>query len=244
MNSADEKYVQDASVKPAEDSKASETSLCAKCQAVLSPQQHRCPNCGGRQSPLFVAIFPVVLVILAFVALIGGIIGGLTASQNEVAQALTVMVPVFLFMIAIAYGLYSGKTWGWHMLTVVLGLLMVVGIINLLTLGEASDRGIGGLCAGIFFWSSVIYTAVTWRTARMKTWRIATIAYGIVNGVPLILFVFNQAGKKAFNGAIVIATLVGIIVLLIVLSYSIPVRRWYRVRLGWTGKFIDESTRE
>jgi len=221
----------------AEDSGAT-VRRCTKCQASLSPQQHRCSNCRSRQSPLFVQIFPVVLVILALLALTGGIIGGLTATRNELPQALVVMVPVFLFMVATAYGLYSGKTWGWHLLTVVLGLLMVVGIINLLTLGDTSDRGIGGLCAAIFFWSSVIYTGVAWRTARMKTWLIATIAYAIVNGLPLLLFLFSHVEKESFR-SVIVAMLVGIIVLLIALSYSIRVRWWYRVRLGWTGKPID-----
>lgn len=243
MSPSVEESAQNASAR-LEESQAPATTLCSKCQAVLNPQQRNCPACGSRQTPLFVVIFPVVLVILAIVALTGGIIGGLTASKNELPQALTVMVPIFLFMVVTAYGLYSGKTWGWHLLTVVLGLMIFVGIISLLTSGEAKDIGIEGLCAAILFWSSVFYTAVTWRAARVKTWRIASIVYGIVNGVPLVLFAFGQVGNKSFTRVLVIAMLVGIIVLLIVLSYSVPVRRWYRVRLGWTGKFIDQATRE
>ena len=227
-------------MQPSEDEKLTEENNshllhCTKCQVVLSSQKHRCPNCGTRQSPLFAIVVPVLLVILTLSTLIGSIIKVLERRPPDAIGILALFAVLSLFVVLIAYSLYSGKTWSWHLWTFVLGLLAFLTTMSLALLGMGSASNIPGLCGGIFFLSAIIYTGVVWRTAQMKTWRIATIAYATVNGILLIILNFSQIEKPVLAETI----FAGTVMLLIILSYSIRVRRWYRIGLGWTGKFIQ-----
>ena len=210
---------------------------CSKCQKPLSSQEHRCEGCRSFQSPAFARILPFLLLAVAMVGLTGAVVGGI--KTNELPQALSVTVPVFLVLGVTAYGLFRGKAWGWHLWTIVLGGAMLGAVAMLIMLSR--ENSMAGVSAGIFFWTSAIYVGVAWRTARQRLWNIATAIYSGINAALILWLVIVQVAKQTTEAgsAIFAAGFTVTIGLLTVLSYSLRFRWWYRIRLGWSGKRLD-----
>jgi hypothetical protein len=161
-----------------------------------------------------------------------GTYGGIR--ENELGQALAVMIPLSTLGVGTAFALFRGATAGWHLLTVLLGL----GTFGCMAAFITVDAG---LSAGIFILSTVIYTGVVWRTASPNKWRIASFSYAAVTALAS-LFAFTKAER--LGSAIGITLFAVVIATLIVWTYSVKIRWWYHIRLGWSGPYLGESEQE
>lgn len=202
---------------------------CRKCDSPLSPQKRHCPACSSVQSSWFNRVLPWILGICAVGALTAGIYGGIR--ENELGQALSVMIPMSALAVGTAVVLFRGATAGWHLWTVLLG----IGAFGCMAALIGSNTG---LSAGLFFLSTIIYTGMMWRTASLEKWKIASFAYVIVTVIATVL-PFIRAER--LGSAIGITVFVFAIAGLIVWTYAVNVRWWYHVHLGWSGAYISQN---
>lgn len=204
---------------------------CVACNSALLPRQHRCSSCGKLVSPLFNRIVPAALSVIGLAALVAGIYGGITT--NELPQALSVMIPLFLVAIAASYGMLRGAAFGWYLWTVILGLWLMGAVATLIFV-----EPFGPVSAGLLFWSSVIGIAVLWRTRREEISRRTSLVYAGLNGISLVVaLIRSQRPSEALAGIVLAGAFVG----QVVWTYSIRVRWWNNIGLGWTGGQIGES---
>jgi hypothetical protein len=82
----------------------------------------------------------------------------------------------------------------------------------------------------IFIFGTIAYAGIMWRVANPRIWRIGTGIY-----LPLALAFTIYAALFQGPDALIWPVLAGITAL----TYSVGVRWWCRVRLGYTGPFVE-----
>jgi len=206
-----------------------------KCGMILQPQKRRCPGCSAYVAPIFLLIVQILLGLYGLYLLgvvVYGIGGGIPKDE------FVIVLPVFLGISAVlgllVWGLSRGSTVAWHLWTCLLGLALFGSMAAFIPMDA-------GLSAGVFVFSSLIYVGIAWRTTNPDRWRILSVVYGVVAALAAVL-AFTKAERV--GSAIGIAVLVSAIAGLIVWTYSVNVRWWYHVRLGWSGGYIGEEKPE
>ena len=214
---------------------------CRRCGQALIPRRRRCPQCRALTGPLFLWIFPPILAILAAVSFVAGLIGGI--ETNELSQAMTVMVPVLLLSTGTAAGLWFGRAGAWYLWTFLLGAALFGATVSMIASATDIHSDVeppGGRMA-LYFFSSLAYVAISWRTARRTVWWWVTAGYMLMIVLLSVSVMLTYHGVPCWGAMIGSTVLWMIVAVLVCLTFSVSVRWWCHVRLGWTGKYIEET---
>lgn len=165
--------------------------------------------------PLMASIFPFVLAGLGCAGFVGAIVGGLTATRNEVAPALLVMTPITVLVVAAAYGLRKGTSWGYGIWTFGLGVLVFAASISFV----AASVDQLGFVAALCFFASAIYVAVARKRDTISSTLDWVYLSVVVLAVTLGLII---GGSPAIGPGVFVVIVAG----LVVATYAVPLRRW------------------
>lgn len=217
-----------------------------KCGTTLSPQQRRCPKCGRYVAPIFLL---VLLVVQSLLGLYGLALPGLAllwGTQDEFAIVLPVSLGISAVFCLLVWRLSRGSTAAWHVWTVIMGLLVFAATISLTALisltafgGTGKDLKTPEGLPAIFFFGTLVYFGLQWRTAKIKKWQIASIIYLALTGVLGGYIALAHYGTKLFGTLLPAAIFCFAVALILVFTCSVMVRWWCKIRLGWTGDYID-----
>ncbi len=208
---------------------------CPKCSATVPPKTRKC-TCGEPFCPpllrffrRFVAALPPLIVVVAYICAIA------TNQADTIANmaiGLVASIAAGGVFYLLATWLATGSLAAWH----IWNLLVVapLGFFSFAFFMETSDTAF----ACIPFAVGAIYVAAWWRHADPRHWAWSSTAFVI------IVFVSSAIAARTKlhgEGYFQVPTLTLLAVLTCFL-YSVPIRWFCGVRMGWTGLKIHEAT--
>ncbi len=156
--------------------------------------------------------------------------------RAEIAAGITVTSINFVISMSLGAGLWFGRTAAWYILVLLWGVGVAVATFFPFAVDELGGHPVAPVVVCLFLFPTVIYAGITWRTARRRTWWLATGGYGALIALlsAMALIAVGSAAVGVIVRWVIIAALGAAI-------HSIPTRWWCRVRLGWSGKYIEEA---
>ncbi len=210
---------------------------CRKCGKPLPPRNRRCPKCRALTGPIFLWILPPIVALLGVWSFVMAIIGGI--ETNELPQAMGVMIPVLLVSIAASLGLWFGRAGGWHFWTVLLG-LGILGAFVFMIMATGSDADPPGGRMAMYVLATLIYVGIAWRTVDRKKWWWVSGGYLAIVSLVSLSVIVTYCDQACIGPVIGVLVYWLILAGLVIVTYSLGVRWWCRVRLGWTGGYIEQ----
>jgi len=133
-----------------------------------------------------------------------------------------------------------GKSWIWHVWTLILGILLFAVAANSGAV-ESKNLHFSDFLPAIYAIMTLVYVGLMWRCKNVRTWWGVTGGYFLCTaavGLAILWESFNNLGTF-----LALRIPVGWILftLLVIFTYSIKVRQWFRVGLGWTGPILANN---